>query len=178
MRDTSVPMWRREKNSPLAPILDVIPEFKVLIVDDNRPIRQLVRSILLAYGVKHIDEASDGLKAIRRLHSDTPDLVVTDLEMAQMNGLEFARQVRQSPHSPNPDLPIVVMTSYTEKHRILAVLEAGLTEVMAKPITPKLLSRNILIAMERYDPRISSRKEAPEPDEDAPEDKPDYFVIC
>jgi len=178
-------VWKGAAESPIAGVLARNPNFRVMIVDDNRPVRHLVRSILLAFGVAHVDEADDGGDAIRRLLKETPDLVITDLEMAPMNGLEFTRQVRQNPQSPNPNLPIIVMTSYTEKERILEISRVGLTEVMAKPVTPKLLSRNITTAMENYERTLREREELARANQapqgvagtTAEQEDTDYFAI-
>lgn len=184
VRAPSKRLWANGQGSPIAELLDVKPDFKVLVVDDNRPIRNLVRSILLAFGVPHVTEAEDGRDAIRQIQSDVPDLIVTDMEMSPMSGLELIQRIRQNPRSPDPDIPIVVMTSYTEKRRIMEIRNAGLTEVMAKPVTPKLLIRNILTAMEHRKPPIKDRSDTqdaraetqPEEDEEAREEA-DYFYI-
>jgi two-component system chemotaxis response regulator CheY len=186
VRESVGKVWKSGDASPLAPILEELPNFRVLIVDDNRPIRQLVRSLLLAFGVRNVDEAGSGVDAIRRINADIPDIVITDLEMSPMNGLEFTRQVRESPLSPKPDLPIIVMTAHTERQRIVEVLKAGLTEVMAKPITPKLLARNILTAMDRYQEQVVGKKQPKDSTSQAPkerkqsdvpaEDSSDFFI--
>ena len=151
-RDTSKQgaTWKTGNESPLATILEQKPGFRILIVDDNKPIRQLIRSILLSFGVENIAEATDGRTAIRKLQETLPDLVITDLEMSPMNGLEFTHQVRNNPRSPEPDLPIILMTGHTEKRQIMEIRKAGLTEIIAKPVTPSFISRNILAAMGRF----------------------------
>ena len=63
------------------------------------------------------------------------DLVLTDMAMKPMDGLEFTRHVRNHEHSPNPFVPIIMITGHTEKHRVEAARDAGVTEFLAKPIT-------------------------------------------
>ena len=167
--------WKGSEASPLARILEKRPAFRVLIVDDSKPIRQLIRSLLNSFEVQNVGEASDGKDAIRSLQDSVPDLIITDLEMAPMNGIEFARQVRNNPRSPNPDMPIVIMTGHTERQRILEIHKSGLTEIMAKPVTPNFLSRNILVAMDRYDRKKASQLAAEADDET--EDSDDFFNI-
>ncbi|HEY0282828.1 MAG TPA: response regulator, partial [Rhizomicrobium sp.] len=83
---------------------------KILVVDDNQHMRKLVGTILQAFGTNQIYEASDGERAWIVLHDVNPDVILLDWQMEGMNGIDFARMVRTSPNSPNPFVPIIMLT--------------------------------------------------------------------
>ena len=111
--------------------------------------RALLRALLGSVGVKEIAEAAHGQAAIDVLRERRSDLVLTDLAMKPMDGLEFTRHVRSNPLSPNPFVPIIMITGHTEKHRVEAARDAGVTEFLAKPITAHNLFSRIAEIMER-----------------------------
>ena len=86
---------------------------KILVVDDNQHMRKLVVTILQAFGAMQIFEAADGEHAWAALRDSSPDVIILDWQMEGMNGLDFARQVRTSPNSPNPFVPIIMLTGHT-----------------------------------------------------------------
>jgi CheY-like chemotaxis protein len=122
---------------------------KALIVEDNAHMRSLLRALLNAIGIKDIAEATHGGTALEILRERKSDLVLTDLAMKPVDGLEFTRQVRNSGQSPNPFVPIIMITGHTEKHRVEAARDAGVTEFLAKPITAANLFARITEIVER-----------------------------
>ncbi len=122
---------------------------KALIVEDNAHMRALLRALLNSVGIKEIIEASHGGSALQMLREYKSDLVLSDLAMKPMDGLEFTRQVRNSDASPNPFVPIIMITGHTEKHRVEAARDAGVTEFLAKPITAANLFARIAEIVER-----------------------------
>ena len=122
---------------------------RALIVEDNAHMRSLLRALLNSIGVKDIAEASNGQAAIETLRERKSDLVLTDLAMKPMDGLDFARYVRTHEQSPNPFVPIIMISGHTEKYRVEAARDAGVTEFMAKPITAHNLFARIAEIVER-----------------------------
>ena len=122
---------------------------RVLIVEDNAHMRTLLRALLNSAGIKQIVEASSGQTALTMLREHKPDLVLSDLAMKPMDGLELTRHVRTDEHSPNPFVPIIMITGHTEKYRVEAARDAGVTEFLAKPITAHDLFARIAEIMER-----------------------------
>ena len=115
---------------------------RALVVEDNTHMRTLLRSLLHALGLKNVIEASDGEDGFNELCARAPDLVLTDLSMAPTDGIAFTRQVRTADSSPNPYIPIIMVTGHTERPRVEAARDAGVTEFLAKPITVhNLMSR-------------------------------------
>ena len=130
---------------------------KVLVVEDNQHLRSLLRSLLNSLGVRDVYEAGNGGAALDVLREKKCDLILTDLAMQPMDGLEFARDVRTSDKSSNPFVPIIMITGHTEKHRVVAARDAGVTEFLAKPITAQSLFTRIAEIVER--PRAFVRAE-------------------
>jgi two-component system chemotaxis response regulator CheY len=130
---------------------------KVLVVEDNQHMRSLLRSLLNSLGVREVYEAGNGGAALDVLREKKCDLILTDLAMQPMDGLEFARDVRTSDKSANPFVPIIMITGHTEKHRVVAARDAGVTEFLAKPITAQSLFTRIAEIVER--PRAFVRAE-------------------
>jgi two-component system chemotaxis response regulator CheY len=122
---------------------------RALIVEDNAHMRSLLRALLNSIGVKDIAEASHGQAAIEVLRERKSDLVLSDLAMKPMDGLEFTRYVRNHEHSPNPFVPIIMISGHTEKYRVEAARDAGVTEFLAKPITAHTLFSRIAEIVER-----------------------------
>jgi two-component system, chemotaxis family, chemotaxis protein CheY len=116
---------------------------KALVVEDNPHMRTLLKSLLHALGIKQVYEAAEGAKGFALLRESNPDFILTDLSMKPIDGLEFTREVRSSKDSPNPYIPIIMVTGHTERPRIVAARDAGVTEILAKPITVQNLMLRI-----------------------------------
>lgn len=110
---------------------------KILLVDDSPHIRVLLAEIMRAIGVQHLSEASDGAEALQLLRNQTVDIVMTDLAMSPVDGIELTRLIRQSPDSQNPMIPIIMITGHTTLRRLQAARDAGVNEMLAKPLTAR-----------------------------------------
>ncbi|MEQ8604616.1 MAG: response regulator [Marivibrio sp.] len=126
----------------------------IMLVDDNPHMRALLRDILQGFEVQNIVECSDGSEAFAELQHRPADLVFVDWMMASLDGLAFTRLVRAAPDSPNPFLPIVMLTGHTERRRILEARDAGATEFLAKPVTPLGLYSRIRAVIETPRPFV------------------------
>lgn len=95
-----------------------LKNLKCLIVDDNANMRSLLRTILTSLGMrsKNIIEAYCVKNAMAALGNGDIDLVITDWKMEPVSGIEFVRQLRNEETSPNPFIPIILLTGYTEKN--------------------------------------------------------------
>jgi two-component system chemotaxis response regulator CheY len=127
---------------------------KALIVEDNVHMRTLLRSLLTALGIKQVYEAGNGADAFVILREKSPDMILTDLSMKPVDGIAFTREVRLSHDSPNPYVPIVMITGHTERHRVEAARDAGVTEFLAKPITAQGVFLRIAEIVERPRPYV------------------------
>jgi CheY-like chemotaxis protein len=133
------------------------PDFshlKALVIDDNEHMRILLRSMLTALGIKHILEAGDGGSGFEATRLKSPDFVVTDLSMKPVDGIEYTRMIRMRPDSPNAYLPIIMVTGHTELIHVTAARDAGVTEFLAKPITPQNLAKRVTEIVENPRPFV------------------------
>jgi DNA-binding response OmpR family regulator len=109
----------------------------VLLVDDNQHMRTIASAVLKSAGVGTVREAADGSSALEILREYPIDLAIVDFNMFPLDGVEFTRLVRNSADSPNPYLPIIMMTGHSAKRRVCEARDAGVTEFLVKPITAK-----------------------------------------
>ena len=101
----------------------------ILIVDDHEPIRKIVRHVLESEtGFEVCGEAVDGYDAIEKAQQLKPDLIILDLSMPRMNGLEAAQKLKKM----LPQTPIVLFTSYHPALRYFDTLPEGIDAVVAK----------------------------------------------
>jgi CheY-like chemotaxis protein len=126
-----------------------LESLKALVVEDNTHMRALLRALLNALGIKDIIEAANGQAGLNLLRERKIDLVLTDLAMAPMDGLELTRHLRNDENSPNLFIPIIMITGHTEKYRVEAARDAGVTEFLAKPITAHNLFARITEILEK-----------------------------
>jgi two-component system, chemotaxis family, chemotaxis protein CheY len=125
----------------LAPI-PTLP-ITVLVVDDNQHMRSILKELLRAVGVKKVKEAEDPVEAFELIKTVPIDLVLADYSMPIIDGVEFTRMVRTGSDSPNPFLPIVMITGHSERSRVNAARDAGVNEFLVKPVTAKSLIERI-----------------------------------
>ena len=120
-----------------------LDEMNVLLVDDSRTERLLLKSILEDIGVGSIRQAEDGEEALKVLQTFPADLVLSDLHMAPMDGIQLTRQLRRASARPNPFLPILLLTADATQERLSEALEAGVNGFLSKPIKPETMRRQI-----------------------------------
>lgn len=121
-------------------------QIKVLIIDDNLNFRRLLRAVLQAFNMRDLREAGGATEGLNLLKDYQADLVLLDWRMEGMDGLDFVRVVRQAPDSPNPYVPIIMVSGYTEAGLVVQARDAGINEFLAKPISAKsLLSRIVSV---------------------------------
>lgn len=99
--------------------------------------RVLLSEILRAIGINHIYEASDGAEGLAMMRSHPIDIVLTDLAMEPLDGIDFVRLLRNAPDSPNQLTPIIMITGHFTVARIREARDAGVNEFLAKPITAR-----------------------------------------
>ncbi len=127
---------------------------KILVVDDSKNMQKLMHTILTAMGVKSIQCVDSGGEAIEELRRFDADLVVCDWNMAPMDGLTFTRKIRSGDNSPNPYVPIIMLTGHTESDRVKEARDAGINLFLAKPVSVKALSDRILSLIDHPRPFV------------------------
>ena len=115
--------------------------FTFLLVDDSPTIRKMVRASLAAFSDATFTEAASGLQAIEALAVGSVNLVVLDLNMPDMHGLDVLKFVRS--HDHYRDLPVVVLTTRGDSTSRDAALAAGASAYLTKPFTPAVLGSTV-----------------------------------
>ncbi|MED5374462.1 MAG: response regulator transcription factor [Myxococcota bacterium] len=126
---------------------------EILVVDDDPKLREVVRYTLAREGYG-VHEAGDGAQAWEMLQNLTPDLIVLDVLMPEMDGLELCRRIRQDSR-----VPILFLSSKDEELDKVLGLELGGDDYMAKPFSPRELASRVKAVLRRTRP--PSVSEAP-----------------
>lgn len=132
-------------------------ELKVLVCDGSRHMRSLLLGILLGFGIRRTREASDGSEALEIMSHWGPDIVLTELEMRPLDGIDFVRLLRGSEHSRGRFIPVIVLTAWSEKRNVIAARDAGINEFLAKPVTPQALLSRLNEVILRPRPYVKTR---------------------
>ncbi|NUM55858.1 MAG: response regulator [Candidatus Hydrogenedentes bacterium] len=113
----------------------MIKHLKVLVVDDDPGVLDLLKAFLDTRGYT-VETCRNGREALAVLETESFDLVISDIEMAEMNGYELLRQTREK----YPKIGIVLMTGYTESHPLSEALRAGADGYISKPFSLRKFS--------------------------------------
>lgn len=118
---------------------------KILVVDDSSTMRRMVKASLQKLTEVKFEEASTGLEAIERLVLSPVDLMVLDLNMPDMHGLDVLKFMRE--HQIYRNIPVIVLTTRNDDSSCVAALAAGASRYMTKPFEPQVLAAqaNILL---------------------------------
>ncbi len=112
---------------------------KILLIDDSKTMRNIQKSVLAQLGYTEIEEACDGQDALSKVGAFQPDLILVDWNMPTMDGLSFVKAFRQT----NKTTPAIMVTTESEKSRVIEAIKAGVNNYVIKPFTPDLLSQRI-----------------------------------
>ncbi|MFC7290862.1 response regulator [Hirschia litorea] len=120
-----------------------LDRLRVLLVDDNSHMITIVKTLLRGYGIKNFDEAHDAVDAFDIVRNEPIDFIIVDYQMDILDGADFVRLVRNAEDSLNPYIPIIMLTAYSERSRVEAARDAGVTEFLAKPVNAIDLYRKV-----------------------------------
>lgn len=135
----------RHPSQQIAPLL--WSQMRVLVVDDNTTMRRIVRSILYGFGIRDVLEAENGATGFDSFLLANPDVVITDLQMPVMDGIRLTALLRKEEWSPNPFVPILMMSVHTERSRITQMWRAGVSDILAKPFAADTLRQRLVTAL-------------------------------
>ncbi len=121
----------------------------ILVVEDNQPMLDITKSLLLTFGVGQVIGAKDGEVGFEKYKQHNPDIIIADWMMKPVDGISLTRRIRNDPSSPNQYVPIILMTGFSEKKRVLQARDSGVTEFLVKPFNAKDLYRRIVQIVER-----------------------------
>ena len=118
-----------------------IESLDVLVVDDSRMARRLIRRTLTNLGITSIREAGDGREAIPLIENEFYDLIVTDLNMPHVDGEALVDYIRN--HSKQRTVPVLMVTTEGDQGKLSAVERAGVSAICDKPFEPRTVRRLI-----------------------------------
>lgn len=116
---------------------------QILIVDDNRFHRSLIRNALVSQGIHRHWEAEDTKAAEKVLADETIDLIIMDNNMPDEKGIPFTERLRKGKTSANSKVPIVMLSAYGDERVIMAARNAGVHEYVLKPFNVVTLIKRI-----------------------------------
>ncbi len=116
---------------------------RILVVDDNANFRRLTKTILEAVKVAEIAEVGSASEALERLPTFSPHVILSDWRMDEMDGLDFVAKLR----ADGSTLPVVMMTGYADDDFERRARDAGVDELLEKPVTPKNVITGIARAL-------------------------------
>jgi two-component system, chemotaxis family, chemotaxis protein CheY len=114
---------------------------KVLVVDDQYSVRQMTRMALEEIGFRHIQEAENGVKAMETASSQPLDLIISDYNMPEMDGLGLLRAVRG--HPTVRKVPFILLTGRGDKELVVKAAQSGVNNYLVKPFTAETLREKI-----------------------------------
>jgi len=116
---------------------------KILIVEDEEPMRALLSRMLSRMSVAAVVEAASGPQGLERVEADPIDLVICDWNMPEMSGMEFFDRV----HAMKPQLPFLMVTGRSDASSIVTAKRAGIAAYIVKPISQRELQAKIQYVM-------------------------------
>jgi two-component system chemotaxis response regulator CheY len=122
---------------------------RILVIEDNQPMLEICKTLLLTFGVGEVITARNGEEGFRVFCRENPDIVVSDWMMEPTDGISMSRRIRNDATSPNRYVPIILVTGFSEKKRVVQARDAGVTEFLVKPFTARDLYKRIAQIIER-----------------------------
>ncbi len=129
-------------------IMEATAGKRILVVEDEQDIAQLVQHYLQKEGFRSIT-ATNGVEALKKVTAEKPDLIVLDLMLPEMDGLEVCKRVRSIPETAMT--PIIMLTAKAEESDTIVGLELGADDYVTKPFSPKALVARVKALLRRID---------------------------
>ncbi len=114
---------------------------KVLLVDDQTSVRKMARMTLEEIGIRHIHEAENGRQGMETAAVQPIDLIISDYNMPEMDGLDFLRAVRGHPSARK--VPFILLTGRGDRELVVKAAQAGVNNYLIKPFTAEILRQKI-----------------------------------
>ena len=128
---------------------------KILLVDDNQHMRVLLSEILRAIGVRTIFEASNGAEGLQMLRNHPVDIIMTDLAMHPLDGIDFVRLLRQT-DGMSQMTPVIMITGHSTLQRVSEARDAGINEFLAKPLTARGVLERVALVIDHPRPFVKT----------------------
>ena len=125
---------------------ELLKDLRILYVEDEDDVRRNAVEYLKRIA-KEVLEASDGKEAIKVWADEKPDIIITDISMPRLNGLDMARYIR----SKDQDVQIIIATAYTDTDYLMKAVELNLVKYLVKPITKEKLQSALSQSVEKIE---------------------------
>lgn len=122
-------------------------DINILIVDDNRHMRVLLREHLFAMGFKELMLASDGEEALNILKNQEIDLVIADYKMPKMDGIELLQTLRTGGEEQLEKICYIILTGHADRDNVIQAKGAGVNGFLVKPISIRSLAEQLVRAL-------------------------------
>ncbi|UUX52000.1 response regulator [Nisaea acidiphila] len=122
---------------------DDLRNLRVMVVEDDKPTRMLTRTFLEHLGFSDVIERENAAQALNDVTRRHFDLIVTDLEMEPMNGLDLLLRVRRDANVTNPYVPVILITQHSDRDSVLRARDFGASAFVAKPVNFENLKRTV-----------------------------------
>ncbi|MCG5242578.1 response regulator [Azospirillum doebereinerae] len=107
--------------------------YRILVIEDQPFVRRTIMQIMMQIGFQEIAEADNGETGMRECIRTNPDLIVCDIDMKPVSGLQFLEQLRSSAEAANPRAPVVFLTNHTESEIVKQAMALGVNGFVVKP---------------------------------------------
>jgi DNA-binding response OmpR family regulator len=124
----------------------------ILYVEDEEEIRELLKEVLQDEFL-YFDVAQDGVEALEKFKQKEYDLVITDIEMPKLNGLDLTKHIKEI----SPATPVILLTAYSQKERLFKAIDVGVNKYLIKPFTPEKLLEVIYEVFKKNNKKVVKR---------------------
>lgn len=120
-----------------------IDSLDIVIVDDSKTVLTMIRSMISSLKVARVRTYDRGDLALQAIMHEPPNVILTDLAMSPMSGMQLLRLVRQKTMEPLCYIPVIVVTAHATQARVAQLFEAGAHHVLAKPLSSAVLQQRL-----------------------------------
>lgn len=126
-----------------------LKELKILLVEDEENLARLLKEAI-GDNFYSFSIAKNGIEGLEVYEKIKPDIIITDIMMPKMSGLDMAKELRYS----NPTIPIIMISAFSEKEKLLGAIDVGVTKYFIKPFDPDELLRYIKSIASKFSTKI------------------------
>ncbi|MDQ1263343.1 MAG: hypothetical protein QG559_344 [Campylobacterota bacterium] len=126
-----------------------LKELKILLVEDEENLARLLKEAI-GDNFYSFSIAKNGIEGLEIYEKVKPDIIITDIMMPKMSGLDMAKELRYS----NPTIPIIMISAFSEKDKLLGAIDVGVTKYFIKPFDPDELLRYIKSIASKFSTKI------------------------
>lgn len=145
-------------------------DVRILLVDDNRHMRTLLREHMFVLGFKDLIMAADGEEALAMLGDTDVDLVICDYRMPKMDGIELLQTMRDGGEKRLKEVGFIMLTGHADRDNVIEAKGAGVSGYLAKPISIKSLADQLVYVLNLKMKGVSHEARSKEPSEEPSEE--------